>query len=70
MLRKLAKFWKSKGGLAAVEFGLIAPVMGTLLVGTVEVCNALQCKAKKFIQFSLSSKPRFPLGQVSLDRRG
>jgi Flp pilus assembly protein TadG len=46
MLRKLAKFWKSKGGLAAVEFGLIAPVMGTLLVGTVEVCNALQCKQK------------------------
>ncbi|HEY1629793.1 MAG TPA: TadE/TadG family type IV pilus assembly protein [Rhizomicrobium sp.] len=46
MLRKLRAFFKDKRGLAAVEFGLIAPVMGTMLVGTVEVCNALECKQK------------------------
>jgi Flp pilus assembly protein TadG len=46
MLRALAKFWRSKSGLAAVEFGLIAPVMGVMLVGTIEVCNALECKQK------------------------
>jgi Flp pilus assembly protein TadG len=46
MLSKLRQFRKSKTGVAAVEFGLIAPVMAALLVGTVEVCNALQCKQK------------------------
>jgi Flp pilus assembly protein TadG len=46
MLRKFRQFLRHKGGIAAVEFGLIAPVLGALLVGTVEVCNALQCKQK------------------------
>jgi Flp pilus assembly protein TadG len=46
MLSLLRKFRKSKSGLAAVEFGFIAPVLGVLLVGTIEVCNALECKQK------------------------
>lgn len=46
MLRLLREFRKSKKGLAAVEFAFIAPVLGTLLVGTIEVCNALVCKQK------------------------
>jgi Flp pilus assembly protein TadG len=46
MLKKLAQFRKNRSGLAAIEFALIAPVMATMLVGTIEVCNALQCKQK------------------------
>ena len=46
MLRRIREFLKAREGLAAVEFGLIAPVLGTLLVGTVEVCNALECHQK------------------------
>lgn len=46
MLSLLRKFRKSEKGLAAVEFAFIAPVLGSLLVGTIEVCNALECKQK------------------------
>jgi Flp pilus assembly protein TadG len=46
MLSLLRKFRKSEKGLAAIEFAFIAPLLGTLLVGTIEVCNALECKQK------------------------
>lgn len=46
MLSLLRRFRKSTKGLAAVEFAFLAPVLGTLLVGTIELCNALQCKQK------------------------
>ena len=46
MLRKIGQFRKARSGLAAVEFALIAPVMVTLLLGTVEICNALECHQK------------------------
>jgi Flp pilus assembly protein TadG len=46
MLKTLIRFLKAKNGLAAIEFAFIAPVMATLLVGTIELCNALQCKQK------------------------
>jgi Flp pilus assembly protein TadG len=46
MLKTLTRFLRAKDGMAAVEFAFIAPVMATLLVGTIEVCNALQCKQK------------------------
>jgi Flp pilus assembly protein TadG len=46
MLSLLRKFRKSQKGLAAVEFAFIAPVLGSMLVGTIEVCNALECKQK------------------------
>ncbi len=46
MLSLLRRFRKSEKGLAAIEFAFIAPVLGTLLVGTIELCNALECKQK------------------------
>ena len=46
MLKMLIRFLRAKDGLAAIEFAFIAPLMATLVVGTVEVCNALQCKQK------------------------
>jgi Flp pilus assembly protein TadG len=44
MLRR--GFLKEKKGLAAVEFALIGPVLATLLMGTIEMCNALACHQK------------------------
>lgn len=46
MLRWWRKFRRSESGLAAVEFALISPVLVTLLLGTVELCNALNCHQK------------------------
>jgi len=46
MLKELRHFRRAKGGLAAIEFALIAPVMVTVLLGTVELCNALECHQK------------------------
>jgi Flp pilus assembly protein TadG len=46
MLSAAKRFAKAKSGLAAVEFALIAPFMVTLLIGTAELCNALQCHQK------------------------
>jgi len=46
MLKILTRFLRAKDGLAAIEFAFIAPVMATLLVGSIEACNALQCKQK------------------------
>ena len=37
----LARFFRAKKGLAAVEFALIAPMMITLLFGSIEVIDAL-----------------------------
>lgn len=55
MLRRLRKFRRAQGGLAAVEFALIAPVMVTLLLGTVELCNALECHQKVTMLASTSA---------------
>jgi len=46
MLKRIKNFMNARDGLAAVEFALIAPVMGTLLLGTIELCNALECHQK------------------------
>ncbi|MBS0274079.1 MAG: pilus assembly protein [Proteobacteria bacterium] len=46
MLMRIRDLMKARGGLAAVEFALIAPVMGTLLLGTIEICDALECHQK------------------------
>jgi Flp pilus assembly protein TadG len=46
MLKRLRALSKSSDGLAAVEFALIAPVLGTMLLGTIELCNALECHQK------------------------
>ncbi|HEX4160119.1 MAG TPA: TadE/TadG family type IV pilus assembly protein [Rhizomicrobium sp.] len=45
MLR-LPNLLRAKEGLAAVEFALLAPVLATLLMGTIELCNALECRQK------------------------
>ncbi|MDE2350630.1 MAG: pilus assembly protein [Alphaproteobacteria bacterium] len=46
MLSRWRTFARDKRGLAAVEFALIAPVLVTLLLGTVEVCDALAVHEK------------------------
>jgi Flp pilus assembly protein TadG len=39
-------FRRSESGLAAIEFALLAPMLSVLLLGTIEVCNALECRQK------------------------
>ena len=55
MLRRIRQFRGSQSGLAAVEFALIAPVLVTLLLGTVELCNALDCHQKVTMLASTSA---------------
>jgi len=46
MLKRMREFLKARDGLAAVEFAFIAPVLGIMLLGTIELCNALECHQK------------------------
>ncbi|HLY06235.1 MAG TPA: TadE/TadG family type IV pilus assembly protein [Rhizomicrobium sp.] len=46
MLRRLPNAWKSNSGLAGIEFALLLPLMVTLLLGTVGICNALSARQK------------------------
>ncbi len=46
MLNRIRRFLKRQDGLAAVEFAIVAPVLATMLVGTIELCNALECHQK------------------------
>ncbi|HEY3637938.1 MAG TPA: TadE/TadG family type IV pilus assembly protein [Rhizomicrobium sp.] len=46
MLNLPIRFLRATRGLAAVEFALLAPVLAVLLMGTIELCNALQCRQK------------------------
>jgi len=46
MLRLLARFRRAKDGLAAVEFAMLAPVLVALFLGSIELCNALNCQQK------------------------
>jgi Flp pilus assembly protein TadG len=46
MLKRLRKLFHTNDAMAAVEFALIAPVLGTMLLGTIEICNALECHQK------------------------
>lgn len=46
MLTNLHRMWRSKDGLAAVEFALLAPVMLLMFFGTVELSAALDCRAR------------------------
>ncbi|HSM96398.1 MAG TPA: TadE/TadG family type IV pilus assembly protein [Rhizomicrobium sp.] len=55
MLRQLRSLIRKRDGMAAVEFALIAPVLGTMLLGTIELCNALQCHQKVTMVASTAS---------------
>lgn len=46
MLKMLRKFSRAKDALAAVEFGLIAPVLVTILLGGVAASNAIAADQK------------------------
>lgn len=38
-MSKLKRFWLATGGLAAVEFAIILPLMVVMFLGSVEVSN-------------------------------
>jgi len=44
--RQLRNYIRQAEGISAVEFALIAPLLITILFGTIEVCNALICRQK------------------------
>jgi Flp pilus assembly protein TadG len=46
MLTRLREFLKARDGMAAIEFAFIAPVLGTLLLGSIEASSALECRQK------------------------
>jgi Flp pilus assembly protein TadG len=46
MLRHPIRLIRATRAMAAVEFALLAPVLATLLMGTIELCNALECRQK------------------------
>jgi Flp pilus assembly protein TadG len=46
MLRNPLALWRSREAFSAVEFALMAPVLCVLLLGTIVMCNALQCRQK------------------------
>jgi Flp pilus assembly protein TadG len=55
MLKRIRNFARACTGLAAVEFGLIAPVLVTLLLGSVEVTDAVACDQKVHSMASATS---------------
>lgn len=46
MLKLLSKFRRADGGLAAIEFAMLLPVMIAMFLGSVELTDALTCKQK------------------------
>ncbi|MEI9990706.1 MAG: TadE/TadG family type IV pilus assembly protein [Rhizomicrobium sp.] len=46
MLNLIARFRRAKDGIAAVEFAILAPVMVALFLGSIELCDALDCQQK------------------------
>jgi Flp pilus assembly protein TadG len=42
----LQRYLKSTEGLSAIEFAMIAPLLITLLFGSIQVCDALICRQK------------------------
>lgn len=45
MRRFLTRYWRSEQGLAAVEFAFVLPIMLTMLLGLVELSQALALRA-------------------------
>ncbi|MEJ0027976.1 MAG: TadE/TadG family type IV pilus assembly protein [Rhizomicrobium sp.] len=46
MLNLIARFRRAKDGLAAIEFAMLAPVLVALFLGSIELCDALDCQQK------------------------
>lgn len=46
MLRRLRRFVRARDGLAAIEFAMLAPVVVTMFLGSIELTDALACKQK------------------------
>jgi Flp pilus assembly protein TadG len=46
MLNRLKALWRAKDGLAAIEFAMLAPVVAALFLGSIELCDALDCQQK------------------------
>lgn len=46
LTKAIARFRRARDGVAAVEFAMLAPVMVTLFLGSIEVCDALNCNQK------------------------
>ncbi|HEY1613537.1 MAG TPA: TadE/TadG family type IV pilus assembly protein [Rhizomicrobium sp.] len=46
MLKRAIEVLRCRRGVSAVEFAVIAPVLAVLLAGTIEICNALECRQK------------------------
>lgn len=46
MLNLLRRFRHAKDGLAAIEFAMLAPIMVALFLGSIELCDALNCQQK------------------------
>jgi Flp pilus assembly protein TadG len=44
--RKRTNFLTASGGVAAIEFALVAPLLGALLLGGIQLSNALECGQK------------------------
>jgi Flp pilus assembly protein TadG len=45
MIRKFRQYWKNKRGMAAVEFAFVLPILLTMLLGLVELSQALSLRA-------------------------
>lgn len=46
MLGRNLGFLRARTGMAAVEFAFIAPILATMLLGTIELCNALEANQR------------------------
>jgi Flp pilus assembly protein TadG len=46
LLQLLRRFRRDKKGLAAIEFAMLAPVMAAMFLGSIELCDALNCQQK------------------------
>jgi Flp pilus assembly protein TadG len=46
MLSLFRKFRRDGSGLAAIEFAMLAPVMAAMFLGSIELCDALNCQQK------------------------
>ena len=47
MRKFLRRYWKSQKGLAAVEFAFVLPIMLTMLLGLVELSQALSLSRQR-----------------------